>query len=93
MSNGELWGKEQLLKSHIKDRPVYEESGLYDLKVHVYSKHFAVVTGKAKWITRNSDGISDEKSFWSNLFRKEENEWKCIFGMASELADKHYISE
>ena len=87
LSNGELWGKEQLLKSHIEDRPVYEETGIYDLEVHVYSKHLAVVTGKAKWITKNNDGVTDERSVWSNLFRKEGNDWKCIFGMGSELAD------
>lgn len=87
LSDGELWGKSQLLKCYMENNPAYDESGVYDLEVHAYNKHLAVVTGKAKWITKDADGVTDERSVWSNMYRKEGHDWKCIFGMGGQLAD------
>lgn len=80
--NGEVWDKARVLKHYIEDVPDFDSTGVFDMTVHVYSSDLAMVMGKAKFIFKDEMGVViDVTNVWSNLYRKENNQWRCLFGM------------
>ena len=84
LGNGNVYTKEDLLKSAREKSIVYEQQVEVDnsQKVRVWGDT-AVVTAKL-WVKgTKSDGSFDRKLWFSDTYVRTKNGWKYVFGQAS----------